>query len=481
MKKKKYPTVPFHQYIISLICVGFLAGGGAYIYLDHVVKTQYTKTNISQSTDDLKPVHDLYEEIISNYVGDVDQQTLIDGALKGMTSSLDDPYSSYLTGSEAQNLEENLSGSFEGIGATMSLENGRPTIAQAPVEGSPAAKAGLRIDDVVLAVDDVPTEGQSLQEVVSKIRGKKGTEVKLNIQRGDESFSVTIVRDQIPVDSISFEVDKEDPAVGLIRISIFSETSFIELQRAVVSLREEGAKSFVIDLRQNPGGLLTQVERMVSMFLDDGEVIVQFEDKKGNVQKDVAGKALDNGFKVKEPVAVLIDGGSASASEIFAAALQESRKVSVFGTTSFGKGTVQTVKDLNDDSEVKLTILKWLTPEGEWIHEKGVTPTVEADYPDYAYLAPISRHEPLKLGDSSSAVKNLNTMLTALSYEVDSNEEYSEKTEQAVKTIQTDHDLEATGIVDGKTAEKIEAALTELIQENDTAYEKAKEYLLDQK
>ncbi|MCF0231733.1 MAG: hypothetical protein HUJ63_05600, partial [Enterococcus sp.] len=191
----------------------------------------------------------------------------------------------------------------------------------------------------------------------------------------------------------------------------FGKKTYQELKETITNLRDKGAKSFVIDVRQNPGGLLDQAERMASMFLKNGETIVQFEDKKGRTMKEVASKELDDGFKVKEPVAVIIDGNSASASEIFAAALHESANVPLIGTKTFGKGTVQTVKDLNDQTEIKLTVLKWLTPKGEWINEKGIEPTIKADYPEYAYLKLIPRDKTLKEGDQSEDIQNLNAIL----------------------------------------------------------------------
>lgn len=470
MKNKK--TVPFHQYIISVICAAFLAGGACYIYFDYRVD-KMTEQGIPSGAD-LAKVQNLYNEINENYVGNVDKSALVEGALKGMTDALDDPYSTYLNEPEASELNESLSGSFEGIGATMTLKDNRVTVAQAPIKDSPAAKAGLKANDVILKVDGTSTEGLELAEVVSKVRGEKGTSVKLTVQRGEETFDVEIKRDTIPVETVTGELDKKDKTVGYIKITSFGEKTYEELKDTIKSLRKEGAKAFVIDVRQNPGGLLDQVERMASMFLKDGETIVQFEDKQGNKMKEVASSDLDGGFKVTEPVSVIADEGSASASEIFAAALKESAKIPLVGTKTFGKGTVQTVKDLNDKSEIKLTVMKWLTPKGEWIHEKGIEPSIKADYPDYAYLSPISKDKVLKEGDSSTVVKNMNAILAALGYDVDKeSEEFSAKTKAAVSDVQTKNDLPVTGEVDTETASKIEFTLGKLIVENDYAYDTA--------
>lgn len=469
MKNKKR-VIPYYQYVISLICVAFLCGGGTYIYFEKKMNQQLA----SSPDGDFKKIENLYNEIHKNYVGKIDDQALIDGALKGMTDSLDDPYSTYLDIPEATELNNSLSGSFEGIGASMTMIDDLPAVAEAPIEDSPAEKAGLKANDTILKIDGESTKGLTLNEVVTKIRGEKGTEVKLTILRGEDTFDVNITRDTIPIKTVKGTIDKEEKNVGNIRISTFGENTNEELRETIKKLRKEGATSFIIDLRQNPGGLLNQVEQMASMFLDDGKTIVQFEDKNGNKFEDVASKQLDDGFKVTEPTVVLVDEGSASASEIFAAALKESGDKKIIGTKTFGKGTVQTVKNLSDESELKLTVLKWLTPDGEWIHEKGLEPSIQADYPDYAYLNPISKESTLKIGDSSNTVKNVNKFLKALDYDVNSDSaDFTEKTKTAVNDFQMKNNLPAIGEIDTTTAEQIEQALRDKIAENDNAYKNA--------
>jgi carboxyl-terminal processing protease len=470
MKDKR--QIPYSQYIISLLCVGFLVGGSCYIYFDH--RYQAALANEPARTGDLDKVNRLYNEIVNNYVGDVDEKKLIDGALKGMTEALDDPYSSYLNSPEADEFDQSLAGSFEGIGATMKLVDDLPTVAQAPIEGSPAAKSGMKTDDVILKVDGVETKGKTLTQVVSKIRGKKGTTVRLSILRGKETFELKITRDTIPVATVNGTIDKKNPTVGSIKISTFGENTYQELQTAIKRLRAQGAKSFVIDLRQNPGGILDQVRKMASMFLKNGKTIVNYEDKQGNKTKDIAAKSLDDGFKVTEPTVVLVDEGSASASEIFAAALKESGNKKIIGTKTFGKGTVQSITDLKDKSEIKLTVLKWLTPNGQWIHKKGLEPSIKADYPAYAYLLPISRDKVLKVGEASPVVKNANGLLKGLGYNVDADSsDYSEQTKTAVENLQTAAKLPVTGEIDDQTADEIETQLAKKIAENDRAYQKA--------
>lgn len=460
--------VPFYQYVISLLCVAFLTGSFCYLYFDSQYKRAVTSNN---QKSDLQKVDRLYNEIVNNYVGEIDEEKLIDGALQGMTEALDDPYTSYLSETEAEDLSQSISGSFEGIGATLSLIDEQPTISQAPISGTPAEIAGLKTNDIILEIDGKKTEGKTLSEVVNEIRGEKGSKVDLLIKRGDKTFNVEVLRDTIAVDTVTSTLDDDD-TIGVIEIASFSENTSSELRKAIEKLRKEGATSFLIDVRKNPGGVLDQVEEMSSMFLEDGQTIVQFEDKEGNVSKTVASKELDQGFKVTEPTVVLVDGDSASASEIFAAALKESGNKKIIGTTTYGKGTVQTIRDLNDKSEIKLSILKWLTPDGNWIHEKGLKPSIEADFPDYAYLGLISRKEILKENDSSDDVKNLNGLLKALGYDVNENsKDFSVETKQAILSIQEKNNLPETGEVDEKTADLIEQKVLDKIEENDLAYQ----------
>jgi carboxyl-terminal processing protease len=467
-------NVPFHRYVISMICVAILSGGGVYIWQTNE-RREATESQTTSQSNELKKVQDLFDQIRSNYYQEVDEDALIDGALKGMTDALGDPYTTYLNESAADELTQSLSSSFEGIGATLTLVDDYPEVAQAPIKNSPAEKSGLRLNDRILKVDDEETKGQSLTDVVSKIRGEKGTTVKLTIQRDEETFDVTITRDTIPIETVHAALT-EEKEIGKIEITTFGENTARELQESIESLREKGAKSFILDVRQNPGGLLDQVQIMASMFLEDGKTIVKFANESGVISETKASADLDGGFKVTEPVVVLVDGGSASAAEIFAAALQESAEVPVVGTETFGKGTVQNVKELGDNSELKMTIMKWLTPNEEWVNEQGVMPDYQADFPEYAYLAPLPREEALKEGQSSDAVDRLNQFLAALGYKT-TGDTFNQVTTAAVQEIQQKADLAITGEVDGNTAQAIEEAVTSQIQQEDQAYLKAVELL----
>lgn len=468
MKNKK---ISLKSFIISLVLVALISGGLVY----WVTSSEFFQSS-SLSQNDLYKVHALYNDIQENYYEDVDDEDLIEGALEGMTDSLDDPYTSYLGKQEAGEFTESLSGDFEGIGATLTIVDDLPEVSEAPVKDSPAEKAGLQAKDKILEVDGKKTEGKDLDSVVQTIRGKKGSTVKLAVERDDENFDVEIKRDTIPLESLDYELDEDHQEVGSIEIASFNENTAKELRDAIKDLRKQGAKSFVIDLRQNPGGYLDQVEEMASMFLADGKTIVQFGTDEEITGKSKSSEKLDGGFKVNEPTTVLVDKQSASASEIFAAALKESANAPIVGTNTFGKGTVQSVSDFSDDSEVKMTVQKWLTPKGEWINEKGVEPTIEADLPDYAYLPPLPKDETFEKGDQSDTVKNLHKFLQALGYDT-KGDEFNDKTVQAVKDFQGEHDIAQSGSVDKKTSTAIEQEVVKKIQDSDSVYKKAIEEL----
>ncbi|WP_297075421.1 S41 family peptidase [uncultured Enterococcus sp.] len=469
MKQKK--PISKKLFVGSLLLTAVVSGGVVFS-VDHFTNNTLMPNQVA-STDELAKVHALYDVLEANYYKKVDTDKLVDGALKGMTEALDDPYTTYLEKPEATELNQSLSDSFEGIGATLTLIDGIPQIAQAPIKDTPAEKAGLKAGDQILAVDGKETTDKTLTEIVNQVRGEKGTDVTLTLKRGDDTFKVTLTRDKIPLYSVASSIDDKHPEIGKIEITTFAEKTATELKEAIESLRKQGATAFVIDLRQNPGGLLDQVSNMASMFLKDGQTIVQLEDRDGTIQKTVASKELDGGFKVTEPTVVLVDGGSASASEIFAGAVNESANIPLIGTKTFGKGTVQTITEYQDGSEVKLTIKKWLTPNKNWIHEKGITPTIEVDYPAFVYATPLPTDQELSLGVSATAVKSLNTYLSGLGYGDLSGEQFTDATKTAVEQFQQDQGLSVTGVVDAQTVKKIQEAAATLLKEKDAMYERA--------
>lgn len=465
-------TVSLTKYIITSVIIAILAIGGTVFVYESKGRVQTASTQ-----DDLDNIADLATLIQQGYIKDVDSKKLYEGAMKGMVAAIDDPYSTYFTAEEAKGFEEDINGNFEGIGAVMSMTNDLPTVAEPPIKDSPAEKAKLQTGDTILKVDDKSIEGKSLSDVVKLVRGEKGTDVKLEIKRGTETFPVTITRDVIPVESVTGKIDEKNKDIGYISISSFSSSTSEEFDKVVTQLRKEGAKSFVLDVRGNPGGMLDQVEKISSRFLKDGQTIVKFESKLEDDEEHKASKKLDGGDKITEPTVLLVDENSASASEILAGAFIDSANIDVVGTKTFGKGTVQTVIPMNDGAEIKLTIKKWLTPSGKWINKKGVEPTIKVDKPSYIQHKLIDTTLTYKLGAVNENVKIINEYLKVLGYDVDDSDTYNEKTEQAVKSFQEKNKLEVTGTADEKTVRELEKQIVEYWKNHDVQYEKAIETL----
>lgn len=460
------------QYYLTLFVAVLGTGALSYSYFNH--QYQMNKQETSKNSD-LAQVDELYEKIMTQYVGEVDKKTLIDGALQGMTEAIGDPYSTYLPQEDAKNLENSLASSLEGIGASLTLQGDTVEIAQAPLSGTPAEKAGLKKGDQLLEVDGTSTAGETLDEVVARVRGKKGTDVKLKIKRGNETLDFSITRAEIPIASV--ESKMQNATTGLLTISSFSENTAAEFKEQITALRKEGAKAFIFDVRQNPGGLLDQVVKMSSMVLKDGEVIVKWEDKAGGKYQDAASASLDDGFKVTEPVAVLVDGNSASAAEIFAGAIKDNKRGKVIGMTTYGKGTMQDVEGLGNE-KLKLTTGKWYTPNGTWVNEKGLAPDVEVNYPEFAYLPPLSGEKVYQKGAVSEDVIILKTMLKALGYSFkDLSENFDEETVSVVKDFQTKNQLTVNGTWDEATNAKVQEQLIALLKNQDAFVEKALEVL----
>ena len=411
-----------------------------------------------------------------NYLDkNITNEQLIQGALKGMAESVGDPYTTYLVNDETAQLDETVNGAFGGIGAELKSDQSRVVISTT-MEGSPSQQVGLQADDVITKVNGEDMTGKTISEVVKKVRGEVGTDVVLTIERAGTSLEVKLTRASIAINTVKAELDKEDASIGHVRITSFAKNTAEELEKAVKDLTEKGAKSFVFDVRYNPGGLLDQAYKVANMFLKDGEPIVQVEDRFGEKKIYKASSSIGE-FKITQPYVLLVNEGSASASEILAAAIKEGAGGQIVGTKTYGKGTVQSVVDITDNSELKYTNAKWLTPKGNWIHKEGVTPTKEVNLPDYAFLKIIDARETLKVGSVSQNVLSVETILKGLGYSVTADGYFDEATKNAVKSYQQQEGLTATGEVDEETAQKLMNSVRELIQQNDTQYQAAKELL----
>ena len=379
---------------IALALVAVLGGGALFLSGYTLGQRQAGQPGTAASDEAaFKPFWTTYRYILDRYpLGNVDRQTLVDGAIKGMVDSLGDPYSSYLGPGAFEQTLQDISGEFEGIGAEIGTVDaaGKTVdcstfgkdcrlVVVSPIEGSPAQQAGLKPGDVIAQVDGAALDGLTPDQARDRIRGKKGTSVVLLIERqGVAPFSVTITRDTIKRREVIAK-DLADGTVGYVRLTGFSEGGADDFVAAVKADVARGVKKFVIDLRGNPGGFIDAARKVASTFIKSGPVFWE-EDAQGvQTSTDATGDGAATDPSIQ--VILLIDRGSASASEIVAGALQDTKRATLVGETSFGKGTVQQWLTLDAAGGVKLTTFKWLTPDKHWIHKIGIKPEVAVTVP----------------------------------------------------------------------------------------------------
>ncbi|MEK4229593.1 lmo1851 family serine protease [Solibacillus sp. FSL H8-0538] len=459
---------------IMLMFLTILVTAGLTIFALTFGDKKVVEVKVPVERAEFTKLYEAFDELKKNYYMDIDDEEVIYGAINGMFDALGDPYSDYMNKDEADSFNASLSSSFQGIGAEIQERNGYIMVVS-PIKNSPAEKAGLLPKDIILEVDGESIKGMSASEAVLLIRGEKGTKVTLTIQRGDakEPMQVVIVRDDIPVETVYGEMG--DDKIAHIQITSFSEDTYEELAGVLEDYDAQGMKGIILDVRQNPGGFLNAALEIANLFVEEGKAIVQVQDRTSEPEVMYA----EGGKKYKQPVTVLIDEGSASASEILAAALSESAGVKIIGLTSFGKGTVQTVSYLPDGSNLKFTTGKWLTPNGNWINEKGIKPDVKVDYPDYATLAYVDPATELTIGSDDAVISSAERMLEVLGYKPgDVDTKFTESTAEAVKNFQEDNELEPTGILSGETTYALMDALRVKIAEEDPQVLKAIELLL---
>lgn len=330
-----------------------------------------TGKNYLAVTKDLKKVVDTYYAIVDNYYGELDRDKLIDGAVEGMISSVGDTFTSYSDIDSTSSFDETINGSYEGIGCTVAtLEDGTISVIDM-FEDSPSYKAGLKVGDIILKVDGESYEGKNSNDISNYIKNSGKSKIVLTVKRNNEEKDISINLSKVEIPHVSGKVIEQDSKkIGYIKISLFASNSYKQFKNKLDELEKSNIDDLIIDVRDNSGGYLSSVTDICNLFLDKGKVIYQLEDSKGKVKKKDTTKE-----KRKYDIVVLINGGSASASEILASAIKESYGGDIVGTNSYGKGTVQQTKKLLDGSMIKYTTQKWLTPDGNSINEVGVTPT----------------------------------------------------------------------------------------------------------
>jgi carboxyl-terminal processing protease len=356
--------------------LAFLAAPGVHPALAQDKADAKPANDKSELYQQLNLFGDVLERIRRDYVEPADEKALMENAINGMLSSLD-PHSSYMNPKTYKDMQVQTKGEFGGLGIEVTMENGVIKVVS-PIDDTPASKAGIQPGDLIFALDGEPVQGMTLQEAVEKMRGKVGSPIKLGIRRANKDpFDVTLNRDTIKVKSVRYHLEGGD--IGYIRVTSFTEQTTSGVTDAVEKLKKEAGnklKGFVLDLRNNPGGLLDQAIALSDAFLEKGEIVSVKARKAEDVQR---WNAKPGDITGGLPLVVLVNGGSASASEIVAGALQDQHRALILGTRSFGKGSVQTIMQVTGGGAIRLTTALYFTPSGRSIQKEGIKPDIEVE------------------------------------------------------------------------------------------------------
>jgi carboxyl-terminal processing protease len=366
--KNKFTIIEVLSFMVVSFALGLIAGG--------IIMYGKGKFNgeISSSLDEFIAT---YNDILNNYYEPVDGDKLLEAGINGMVNYLGDPYSTYYTPEQSQEFNEYLDGKFCGIGSEIQIDNESNYVKLVKVyENSPAAKAGLKDNDLLIKVDGVDIKGKALSDVTAIVKGEQGTVVKLTVRRDNKDFDVEVTRDFVDIISVQGEIiELQGKKIGYIDVAIFAENTDVQFEKELKKLEEEKIDALIIDLRSNTGGHLKTVTNMISLFIKKGEVIYKLK------TKEVVEDFKDLTEEHREyPIAILINEISASASEVFTAALKEQYGALVIGATSYGKGKVQKSYQLSSGAMIKFTYQEWLTPKGDYIDGKGIEPDIKIEY-----------------------------------------------------------------------------------------------------
>lgn len=349
-----------------------------------------TGKNYLRVTKDLSKVVDTYYAIVDNYYKDLDKEKLIDGAVEGMISQVGDTFTSYSAATDAETFSETIKGTYEGIGCAIAKYSTGEIKVIEVFPSSPAEKAGLLVGDKIIKVDNEDYTDKESTDISNYIKNSGKDKIILTVERENKEIDITINLSKVEIPYVSSKIlEQNDKKIGYIAISLFSGNSYKQFKNNLEKLEKEKIDGLIIDVRDNSGGYLSSVTDISNMFLEKGKIIYQLEDPKGTIKKKDTTKE-----KRTYKVAVLINSSSASASEILASAIKESYKDGlVVGNKSYGKGTVQETKKLLDGSMIKYTTQKWLTPNGNYINEKGVEPTNEVELSEEYYQNPTEEND----------------------------------------------------------------------------------------
>lgn len=363
----------FNTIEVVLIAILALAFGGVVgVVLAYTAKPLSIITN-TDSPSDIQEVEKIYDNLLSKYYGEIDKQTLSDAAIKGMIEALNDPYSTYIDAENTDDFDEQIYGYYVGIGTEITLNDENQFEVTNIFENTPATDANIELHDIVVKVNNEDVSGKTVSDIGKLIQGEIGTDVTLTLRRGEEEFDVTITRDRIDLISVTSQIfEKDDKRIGYIKVTNFASNTFNQFQTALNELEENDIESLVIDVRDNLGGQLEVATQIASLFLTKDKVVYQL-----NTNGIIQPIYSTGPGSFQKPITVLINGATASASEVLAIALQESADATVIGTTSYGKGTIQESYKLSTGATIKFTVQEWLSPNGNTVNEVGVKPDIE--------------------------------------------------------------------------------------------------------
>ena len=380
LKKDENDTYKFKEVLVIML---FSLALGFFTCFSIITIFNGGKSYFTVSKD-LNKFIDAYYTIIDNYYGDLDKDDLVNSAIEGMVGSVGDVYTNYSDSDTTTSFLETVEGTYEGIGCTIAQKQTGEIVIIDMFDDGPSAKAGLMIDDIILKVDDIDAEGKTTTELSDYIKNSKNKNVTITVLRGNEEKEINVVRDKVEVPTVTSQVlEKNNKKIGYLNISIFSSVTDKQFNTELQKLQKENIEGLIIDVRGNGGGYLSSVTNILNRILEKDKVIYQLKSKdKVEKKKDTTKECLNI------PIAVLTNTGSASASEILAAAIKESYGGYVVGTNTYGKGTVQQTMQLTDGSMIKYTVQNWLTPNGNWVNEVGLEPTDFVELSDEYYNNP---------------------------------------------------------------------------------------------
>lgn len=376
--------------VIVIMIITLILGGVIGSFISYITTDNKVINNIVEDVpEELEEFVSVYNNILNEYYEDIDEDELLEAGINGMLEFLGDDYSVYMDQEITQDFNEQVEGKYTGIGVEITQQEDKSVMITRVFSDSPAEKAGLKVGDIFYMVGDVDVTGISPSEISSMIKSSNKNKVELVMLRDSKEKTFTLTLEEVEIESVTSKVfEVNNKKIGYIGLSVFASNTYTQFEKELLELEKDGIDSLVIDVRDNSGGYLSTVTSIASLFLEKDKVVYQL-DTKGVVEKIYSSTSTSRDYDI----AVLINYNSASASEILAAAIQESYGGVVVGVNSYGKGTVQKAYQLESGATVKYTIQKWLTPDGNWINEKGVTPDIEVELNGNYYENPTDEND----------------------------------------------------------------------------------------